>query len=167
MKKLLLHCCCAPCASHVLDILRSEYDITVLFYNPNIVPKEERDKRRAELTRLIGIFNEEKEKNKIEMLEHDGEDVAMQKNDCAACISHRLQVTSDLANKHNFDLFTTTLTISPHKNAKLINEIGVALSPKYLPADFKKQDGFKKSVELSKKYSIYRQNYCGCEPSLM
>jgi len=143
--------------------LREQFDITVLFYNPNIIPNEERDRRRAELMKLVKLMNKEG-KNCVEVINYKGEKVLLEKRDCEECFMHRLGVTWFMAEEGKFDYFATTLTVSPHKNASMVNEIGEAFSPKYYVSDFKKKDGFRKSVELSQKYGLYRQNYCGCEP---
>ena len=167
MQKLLLHCCCAPCTSQVLDSLRDIYDITVLFYNPNILPEAEREKRCGELKRMLEIMNKDG-RTEIKTADITHAELPLKQNDCNTCIRHRLEFTAGIADILGFDLFTTTLSISPHKNLKLINETGISINPqKYLPADFKKQDGYKKSIELSKKYNLYRQNYCGCSPREM
>ena len=172
MQKLLLHCCCAPCASHVLDILKDTYEITVLFYNPNIIPQDELTKRKNELFRLIELMNKESDKQ-IKFLEHEScvngikNKWPIKAEDCAGCIRQRLAFTAQIAIRHGFDLFATTLTVSPHKNATLINDIGCSLETNniaYLPSNFKKQGGFGHSINLSKKYNLYRQNYCGCVP---
>ena len=148
-KKLLLHSCCAPCSSYVLEYLRQYFDITVLYYNPNITEREEYEKRAAEQKRLIREMNEEA----------DGER-------CFKCYEIRLREAARIAREQGFDYFTTTLTISPLKNADKLNEIGNRLAEEYgvafLPSDFKKKNGYKRSVELSEKYGLYRQDYCGC-----
>ena len=174
-KELLLHSCCAPCSSHVITYLSKYFNITVLYYNPNIYPEEEYLKRKEEQIKLI---NNLKSPNKITYLdceyENDlyeskikGYETCQERGPrCTICYNLRLEKTAMLAEKYNFDYFCTTLTVSPYKNATLINELGFALAKKYnikwLPSDFKKEDGYKKSIELSKKYNLYRQNYCGC-----
>ena len=170
--KLLLHSCCAPCSSHVITYLYNYFDITILYYNPNISPYEEYLKRKEEQIRLIKNFKDVKILdcdydndlyNKIiEGLEKEPE----RGKRCTKCFNLRLEKTANTAKKNNFEYFGTTLTVSPYKNSKLLNEIGIKLSNKYnikwLYSDFKKNDGYKKSIELSKKYDLYRQNYCGC-----
>lgn len=174
-KTLLLHSCCAPCSSYVLQYLSDYFDITVLYYNPNITDENEYLKRKAEQIRLIG---EMPAHNKIDILDCDYDprsffDIAKGLESCPEggercfkCYRLRMEKTAQLAKDLGYDYFSTTLTISPLKNAAKINEIGEDLSEKYgvefLPSDFKKKEGFKKSIELSHKYNLYRQNYCGC-----
>lgn len=173
--KMLLHCCCGPCSSYVLTQLFEEYDVTILYYNPNIYPKEEFELRHRELKKLAQIYNlpeielpyEENEfLNKVIGEEHEKEGGIR----CGSCFRIRLNKTAELTKKYNFDIFTTTLSVSPYKNAKLLNEIGNEMAKKwgveYLTSDFKKNDGYKKSIELSKKYGLYRQDYCGCRFSV-
>ena len=175
MEKLLLHSCCAPCSSGVLDDLRENYDITVFFYNPNIYPSDEYEKRAKEQEKYltqIGIsyiicdYEPEEYVKEIKGLEKEPEGGKR----CEKCFRLRLRATADYAKKHNYDLFTTTLTVSPHKNFELINQIGNELSEEYdipfLEANFKKNDGYLKSINNSKLYNIYRQNYCGCKHSM-
>lgn len=174
-KKILLHSCCAPCSSHVITYLAPYYNITVLYYNPNIYPKEEYEKRKQEQIKLINELNTP---NKLDFLDCDYDNDVYEElikgyencpergARCPICFKLRLEKTAKLAKEHNYDYFCTTLTVSPYKNATQINEIGASLSNKYqikwLYSDFKKEDGYKKSIELSKKYNLYRQNYCGC-----
>lgn len=176
MKKMLLHSCCAPCSSAVVERLLAEtdYDISVFYYNPNIYPEEEYSKRESEQLRLINLLNNDRvhfvkapfdPTNFYECargLESEKEGGAR----CAECFYLRLNKTAEFAKLNGFDIFATTLTVSPHKNAKLINEIGQKISAtvgvEYFEADFKKRDGYKRSLELSKLYGLYRQNYCGC-----
>ena len=174
-KKLLLHSCCAPCSSHVITYLTKYFDITILYYNPNIAPKEEYYKRKEEQIRLINTINHI---NNIDILDCDYDNDIYEKEikgyeecpergaRCTICFKLRLEMTAKLAKQNNFDYFCTTLTVSPYKNSKLINEIGIELSKKYdvkwLYSDFKKENGYNNSIELSKKYNLYRQNYCGC-----
>lgn len=167
-KKLLLHCCCAPCSSACLERLKEHFEICVLFYNPNI-ESGEYERRKAELIRFItetgwadfiDCDHEESEFYKaiegFENCEEGGER-------CARCFELRLKKTAYLAESLNFDFFTTTLTLSPLKNAELINEIGERLGgEKWLPSDFKKRDGYLRSVRLSAEHNLYRQDYCGC-----
>ena len=174
-KKLLLHCCCAPCASSVVERLLKEnkYDITMYFSNSNILPQEEYEKRKAEIIRLnkeifvdtnliIEEYNPSEYFEAINGLETLGEGSIR----CDACIGYRMKNSAKYACKNGFDIFATTLTVSPHKNAKKINEIGENLATEfgieYLQSDFKKQNGYLRSIELCREYNIYRQKYCGC-----
>ena len=170
--RLLLHSCCAPCSSYVITYLYDYFDITILYYNPNIYPYEEYKKRKDEQIRLISNFKGVKiidcdydndiYNEVIKGLENEPE----RGSRCTKCFYLRLDKTGEIAKKNNFEYFGTTLTVSPYKNAKLLNEIGEVISKKYdikwLYSDFKKNDGYKKSIELSKKYDLYRQDYCGC-----
>ena len=177
---LLLHSCCGPCSSCVIERLADFFNITVYYYNPNIYPEEEYLKRKQVQLELIEKMET---KNKVRFLDcdyiqnefneavkgyeacHEGEER------CYKCYELRIRKTAETAEKNNFDFFTTTLSVSPHKNSKWINEIGrrmeFDINTRYLPADFKKKDGYKRSIELSKKYCLYRQNYCGCIYSLV
>lgn len=173
--RLLLHACCAPCSSYVLSYLAEYFSITILFYNPNITEQSEYEKRKAELLRLISELDV---KNPISVLEAPWdpdrfftlsrglEDCPEGGERCFACYRLRLKKTAQLARENGFDWFTTTLSISPLKNAVKINEIGEELAVQYgvrhLPSDFKKKGGYQQSIVLSKKYHLYRQNYCGC-----
>jgi len=174
-KRLLLHCCCAPCASYVLESLIPLYDCTVLFYNPNIEPFEEYEKRRGELDKLfarnsllnnVGKLNCNYDNDTfvqtVCQLRGEPEGGAR----CTICYEMRLRETAKRAKDGNFEIFTTTLSVSPYKDAELLNAIGDKLTAEYnieyLRSDFKKNDGYRRSVELSKKYGLYRQNYCGC-----
>lgn len=183
-KQLFLHSCCAPCSSYVLEYLRSFFQITVFYYNPNITMEEEYLKRVAEQKRLIREFNRQLEQEKetdaysIKVIEGDYqkalffdcvkglENCKEGGERCFVCYELRLRETAKRAREAHADYFTTTLTISPLKNAGKINEIGESLAAEYeipfLPSDFKKKDGYKRSIELSKEYNLYRQNYCGC-----
>lgn len=172
---LLLHSCCAPCSSYVIEYLSKYFKITVFYYNPNISPDNEYRYRANEQTRLIESMPLE---NPVEFLEgeyipDDFFDISKGLENepeggarCAKCFNLRLSKTAETAKQGNYDYFTTTLTISPLKNAKLINNIGIELSKKYdvpyLQSDFKKKNGYKRSIVLSKEYNLYRQNYCGC-----
>lgn len=173
--RVLLHSCCAPCSSYVIDYLSKYFSLTILYYNPNIYPREEYEKRKSEQIRLI---NEIETVNKVDIIDCDYDNEIYEsmieglRNEpergkrCDVCFRLRLDKTADMAKELNFDYFGTTLTVSPYKNSKLINELGISIGNKYnisfLVADFKKRDGYKKSIELSKKYNLYRQNYCGC-----
>lgn len=178
--KLLLHACCGPCSSYVLDYLSNYFSITVLYYNPNIYPITEYERRKNEAARLI---EEMKFKNKVEFVCLDYnqneyynavlnlENLGEKSIRCYNCYQLRMEKACLYALEKKYDYFTTTLSISPHKNALWINEIGEQLAEKYnikyLYADFKKNDGYKKSLEFSKKYNLYRQEYCGCEFSYL
>lgn len=178
-KKLLLHSCCAPCSSHVISYLTNYFDITILYYNPNISPKEEYDKRKKEQIRLIKEIDKA---NKIDIIDCDydndiyeksikGYEKCPERGDrCTICFNLRLEKTAKVASENNYDYFCSTLTVSPYKNSKLINEIGKKMGDKYnikwLYSDFKKENGYKHSIELSKKYGLYRQDYCGCKYSV-
>ena len=172
---LLVHSCCAPCSSYVLEYLNEFFDITVLYYNPNISPLEEYEYRKEEQKRLI---SEKKWINSVKFLDCDYDNELFEKSvkglenepeggrRCAVCFSLRLDKTAEIAKDLNFDYFVTTLSISPLKNAELLNQIGENLAKKhgvkYLPSDFKKKNGYKRSIELSKEFNLYRQNFCGC-----
>ncbi|MBQ9814425.1 MAG: epoxyqueuosine reductase QueH [Lachnospiraceae bacterium] len=171
---LLLHSCCGPCSSYVLTYLHEYFRITLLYYNPNIYPKEEFDHRLSEQKRLLGFFEDvsfmDSEYDHQDYLDYvkglEGEPEGGAR--CRKCFELRLARTAQLAHDNGFDYFATTLTISPHKNALVINTVGkeqegLTGSVIWLPGDFKKKDGYKKSIELSKKYDLYRQDYCGCE----
>ncbi len=172
---LLLHACCAPCSSSVLERLSDIFKITILFYNPNITDEKEYNKRLEEIKRFI---TEIKTKYKVSLIEgrylpdeyfkiaKGLEEEKERGKRCYLCYKLRLEETAKIAKEKNFDFFTTTLSLSPHKNAKWINEIGENLEKEYnttfLYSDFKKKEGYKRSIELSKKYNLYRQDYCGC-----
>ena len=173
--RLLLHSCCAPCSSYVLEYLSDYFEITVFYYNPNISPAEEYEKRAAEQQHLIrelpakhpihlvvGAYEPERfyaVSRGLDQVPEGGER-------CFRCFRLRLEEAAKMAAEGGFDYFATTLTISPLKNAQKLNEIGEELSELYkvehLPSDFKKKNGYKRSVELSALYGLYRQNYCGC-----
>ena len=172
---LLLHACCAPCSSACLEYLSSFFNITVFFYNPNISPKAEFDKRLAEERRLITEMLPDKNINVIEGTYNyndfldaiKGLENAKEGGErCFKCYRLRLEKTAHLAKEMKFDYFCTTLSISPLKSAQKINEIGFETAEKFgvkwLPSDFKKKEGYKRSVELSKQFHLYRQNFCGC-----
>lgn len=177
--RLLLHACCGPCASSVLEYLTPLFDVTVYFYNPNILPKEEFIKRENALKDVIAHFDGVKliipEQDETEYISY----VKGHKNDreggarCSLCFTLRLEKTAEFLKSHSdeFDFFATTLTVSPHKNAPLINQIGndVAnkIGVKYLSSDFKKRDGYLRSTVLCREWGIYRQVYCGCISDLL
>ncbi|MBR3362456.1 MAG: epoxyqueuosine reductase QueH [Bacilli bacterium] len=175
--KLLLHACCGVCSSSVLEKLIPYFDITVLYYNPNIYPKEEFDKRLTTLNKLIKKMNI---KTKIEVPPYNEEefyeiskDLEAEKEGgerCTRCFYLRLEKTAKIAKKEGYDYFCTTLSVSPYKDSQKLNKIGKLLEEKfkikYLYSDFKKKEGYKRSNELSKKYELYRQKYCGCKYSL-
>ena len=182
---LLLHACCGPCSSYVLEYLYKHFDITVLYYNPNIYPPEEYQRRLAELKKLYENFPPALE-GKVQVVEmnYDPEEfynaVGTRENPelatepekgerCRRCYEFRLKQTFEYAAAHKFDYFCTTLSISPFKDAEKLNIIGEQLernstekSPHWLPSDFKKKGGFKRSLEISAEYGMYRQDYCGC-----
>ena len=174
-KKLLLQVCCAPCSSYCIEYLSRYFDITLLYYNPNISPLEEYEKRLSEVKRFIEEFDPachvtmlscnydgEKYEKMVVGLEDEPEGGSR----CYKCYKLRLEETARLAKENQFDYFGTTLSISPYKNADWLNEIGEELGHKYninyLYADFKKKNGYKRSIELSREYHLYRQDYCGC-----
>ena len=173
--KLLLHACCAPCSSAVLERLGNFFRISIFYYNPNITDEEEYKKRIAEIKKLIDLVDS---KYKIELIEGDYdpdkffemskglENEPERGKRCYKCYEMRLSETARIAEELGFDNFCTTLTLSPHKNSDWVNEIGEKLNKKYrvnyLYSDFKKKEGYKRSIVLSKKYGLYRQDYCGC-----
>lgn len=172
---LLLHVCCAPCSSYVLEYLYSQYNITAFFYNPNITMKEEYEKRIGELKRFVGeapfahdvvVVEGNYNPDEFWSISRGLENEPERGRRCYKCYELRLRETARYALEHGFDLFTTTLSISPHKNAEWINEIGNRLSDElgvdYMYSDFKKKNGYTRSIQLSKEYGLYRQNYCGC-----
>lgn len=173
--RLLIHSCCAPCSSYVLEYLSEFFEITVFYYNPNIYPEEEYEKRIEEQQKFIheaqlfskvefiaGEYHPEVYFEKVKGFENEPEGGER----CFRCYELRLREAARLAKTHGFDYFTTTLSISPYKNAEKLNEIGEQLAKEYdisfLPSDFKKKNGYKRSIELSKEYNLYRQDYCGC-----
>ena len=192
-KKVFLHSCCAPCSSYCMEYLRQYFDVTVFYYNPNIMNEEEYRKRVAEQQRLIDVYNqmdemtvinsrgeeEIKSLRKIAFVEgHYDVDRYLDTikgmetcpeggSRCGRCFDLRLRETARVAKEMEMDYFTTTLTISPLKNAQLINrlgnQIGEEMGIAFLPSDFKKNNGYLRSIELSKEHGLYRQNYCGCE----
>ena len=172
---LLLHSCCAPCSSYCLSYLSQYFRITLLYYNPNIYPEDEYRKRVLEQERLInelpvknpitfveGKYDPQTFFEKVKGLEREPEGGAR----CTVCYEMRMREAAIYAREGGFDYFTTTLSISPLKNAQKINDIGCALEQEYgvkhLPSDFKKKEGYKQSVQLSAEYNLYRQNFCGC-----
>lgn len=179
-KKILLHSCCGPCSTSVIERLIYDYDITVLFYNPNITDEEEYKKREETQGTFIDKFN--LNPDRISKIEYKGygydpkpflEGVAGLENEpeggsrCNICFRIRLEKTAHEAMLGGYDYFTTTLSVSPHKNHEVISKLGNDLSMRcslsFLPIDFKKKNGYARSIELSKKYGLYRQNYCGCD----
>lgn len=173
---LLLHACCAPCSSYVLEYLSKHFDITLFYYNPNISPKDEHDFRYAELVRLtvemglsesVKVIEGNYEPERFYAVSEGLESLPEGGGRCAKCYDLRLTKTAELAREGGYDFFTTTLSISPYKNAEWLNSIGVRLGEEYgvqyLVSDFKKRNGYKRSCELSEKYGLYRQDFCGCE----
>lgn len=186
--KLLLHACCAPCSSYCLEYLREYFDVTVFFFNPNITEEKEYRKRVEEEKRLIEAYNRQVDEHsfegmnsdenarKIEIMEGDYrpadfyevskgyEECPEGGERCRKCFELRLRETARVADEKGFDFFTTTLTISPLKNADVLNEVGQSVAEKtpFLPSDFKKKNGYKRSIELSKMFDLYRQDFCGC-----
>ena len=181
-QRLLLHACCAPCSSYVLEYLSDFFEITVFFCNPNITDSDEYNKRAEELIRLISVMPM---KNKVDYIicEQDSahfyeitsglESLPEGGARCFECYRDRLDKTARYMSEHRaeYDYFATTLTVSPHKNAEKLNTIGGELAEmyglSYLPSDFKKREGYKRSIELSREYGLYRQDFCGCEFSRM
>ena len=174
-KKLLLHSCCGPCSSYVISYLTNYFDITILYYNPNIYPYDEYLKRKQEQIKLI---NEIDCSNNLDIMDCDYDNDLYEKciiglenepergNRCMVCYNLRMEKTAKMAKECNYDYFCTTLSVSPYKNSEWINKIGEKLQNKYninwLYSDFKKKDGYKQYILLSKKYNLYRQDYCGC-----
>lgn len=170
---LLLHACCAPCSSHTLLFLCDYFRITLYFFNPNIAPESEYIYRQEELIRLVKelgldveIISEDYDSSPFYELAKGLEDLPERGERCRKCIGYRLRKTAETAKKLGCDYFTTTLTISPHKDCEFINRYGGQLAEEmgiaYLFSDFKKHDGYKHSIQLSKEYNLYRQDYCGC-----
>jgi predicted adenine nucleotide alpha hydrolase (AANH) superfamily ATPase len=168
---VLMHACCAPCSSYVLEYLTQFFDITLYYYNPNIMPYEEYEKRYAEFLKLLSVYPARLETEKYDNEAYIEAACGMETekeggNRCSICFNMRLRKAAEKAKADNYDYFCTTLTISPHKNAGVINNIGTVLAGEYgikwLYSDFKKRGGYQRSIELCKKYEIYRQNYCGC-----
>jgi len=180
-KRLLLHACCCPCSSHCLELLCGVFDITVYFYNPNIDEREEYDKRIRELERFreeasfardIKIVDGPYEPERFYEMARGRENLPERSERCYDCYQLRLRSSAEYAVEHDFDFFSTTLSISPYKSSRWINEIGMKIEkelsmeydryPVFLFSDFKKKNGYKRSIELSNEYSLYRQDYCGC-----
>ncbi len=169
--RILLHTCCAPCSTSAIERLRSEFHLTTFFYNPNIHPQEEYELRAQQMRKYaqkveVDFIEPEYEQERWFALTRNMEMVPEGGERCWACYRLRLESTADYAVRSRYDYFTTTLSVSPHKNSQKINQIGREASEKYrikyLEADFKKKEGFKRSVELSKSGGLVRQDYCGC-----
>jgi predicted adenine nucleotide alpha hydrolase (AANH) superfamily ATPase len=188
--KLLLHACCAPCSSYCLEYLRQYFDVTVFFYNPNITSNAEYHKRVEEEKRLIAEYNRQVDENSFDKMNSDErarkidiiegeydpkdfydavkgyEDCKEGGERCRKCFELRLAESAKIAREKGFEYFTTTLTISPLKNADVLNKVGEAAAQKegvtFLPSDFKKKNGYKRSIELSAMFDLYRQDFCGC-----
>lgn len=170
-RTLLMHSCCGPCSTACIERLKDYFDITVLYYNPNIEPLEEYNKRKetqkSVLRRLnIKYMDSDYDNETFRLLTKELKDELEGGKRCTVCFSLRLKETAKRAKENSFDYFTTTLTVSPHKNSELINKLGIEIGErvgvKFLVADFKKREGYKRSIELSKEFDLYRQNYCGC-----
>ena len=177
--KLLLHACCAPCSSAVLERLSNFFEITIFYYNPNITEEKEYLKRIEELKKYISLVKYKYpislipgnyEPQKFFEMAKGLEDEPERGKRCYKCYAMRLEESARIADELGFDYFCTTLTLSPHKNSNWINEIGEDLNNRYnsiyLYSDFKKRNGYKRSIELSREYDLYRQDYCGCVYSL-
>ena len=174
-KKLLLHCCCAPCSSATLERLQREYNVDIYFDNPNIEPEAEFRKRAAEEVRFVQEFRPDGgvrvliapyDHEAFEAIAKGREHLPERSERCYLCYELRMRRTAEYALSHSYDCFTTSLSISPYKSSRWINEIGERLSREldipFLHSDFKKQNGYKRSIELSAQYHLYRQNWCGC-----
>lgn len=178
--RLLLHACCGPCSTSCVERVADEYEVTLYYYNPNIMDREEYLRRREALLKFIDAFNADNEgRTRVEYLEgeYDPErfirleepmkDEPEGGKRCDMCFAMRLSDTAKMAKELGYDYFTTTMSVSPHKDYKTIAELGFSLEEntgvKYLDIDFKKRNGFGRSVEMSKMYGLYRQNFCGCE----
>ena len=174
-KRLLLHTCCGPCSTHIIETLKAPYDVTLFFYNPNIYPKEEYLKR-LEAVKIVSkamqvpLVIEEYNPSIWADAVRGFEDAQENGKRCEICFRLRLEVTAEYAKKNNYDIFATTLTISPYKNIDMINQIGKSLEGEYdnefLQQDFRKDNGYNRGIELSKQLGLYRQTYCGCKYSL-
>jgi len=174
-KRLLLHSCCAPCYLGAENHLRSDYDTTIFWFNPNIFPKKEFDKRFEQFHRIsphlkiIAEFDYEHENRLWDEKTAELKDENEGGKRCEICIKHRLERTAKIAAEHGFPLFSTTLSVSPHKNVSMINRIGNDIQQDavtFLDADYKKNDGYLWSIRQSSKFKLYRQNYCGCKYSM-
>ena len=174
--ELLLHSCCGPCSSYVLEYLTQYYKVTLLWYNPNIWPPEENDKRlhyqrkiinalglKEDVSIVIPDYDHDRYLQMVSGLESEPEGGLR----CTECFRMRLKEAAEAAERLGIGLYCTTLTVSPHKNAEMINTLGEAIGRehgvRFLPSDFKKRNGYKRSIELSREYDLYRQDYCGCE----
>lgn len=171
MKKMLLHSCCGPCSTVVIERLKDMYDLTIFYFNPNVEPFEEYEKRKAEQQKVCEHFG-------VKFVDFDYDNIGWHKfvsgleNEreggarCEKCFLFRLKTTGEYAKKNDFDIFATTLSVSPHKNTMTINNVGEQVSKEveleFLPESFKKKDGYLRSINISKELSLYRQNYCGC-----
>lgn len=170
-KKILMHSCCGPCSTACIERLKDYFDITVLYYNPNIEPIDEYNKRKETQKSVLKKLNIkyidcDYDNETFRLLTKELKDEPEGGKRCTVCFSLRLKGTAKRAKENGFDYFTTTLTVSPHKNSELINKLGIEIGEKvgvkFLVADFKKREGYKRSIELSKEFDLYRQNYCGC-----
>lgn len=173
---LLLHSCCAPCSSYVIEYLSKYFNITIYYYNPNIMPEEEYLKRKEEQIKFINEFESSNKLDYIDNITYNPKEfINISKglenelengSRCHKCYNLRLEATAKKAKELNYNYFGTTLTVSPYKNSNVLNEIGSVLEQnyhiKYLYSDFKKRNGYKRSIELAKEYNLYRQDYCGC-----
>ncbi len=175
MKKLLLHSCCGPCSTHVINCLKDDYDLTIFYFNPAIFPEKEYQKRLQEQERyakIVGVKVIEDDKNENAFLSlvkgHECDKEGGER--CSLCFEMRLRQTAKVAKQNGFDVFATTLTVSPHKNSQVINAIGQKIAKEqgipFLDENFKKKDGYLKSIKLSQQFGLYRQNYCGCRFSI-
>ena len=166
--KLLLHCCCAPCSSAVIERLKDYFEITFFYYNPNITPESEYELRKNEFEKLgVKVISLKYNHNEFLEVVKGFENEKEGGNRCKICIAQRLNKTFEYAVANNFDVVTTTLSISPHKDCEYINQLGERLQEKfgikYLHADFKKENGYLRSIQICKELGIYRQDYCGCK----
>lgn len=169
--KLLLHCCCAPCSSAVIERIKEYFDITFFYYNPNITPESEYLLRKDEFKKLgVEVVSLNYNHNEFLEVTKGYENEPEGGTRCKICIAQRMNKTFEYAKQNNYDVVTTTLSISPHKDCEYINELGERLQEKfnikYLHADFKKENGYLRSVQICKELEIYRQDYCGCKPSV-
>lgn len=177
-KKMLLHSCCGPCSTSVIEKLKENFDLTIFYYNPNIYPESEYIKRLNEQIRYLKDSHQDIKvidgtylDNNFFYDEFTGLEACHEGGErCKKCIFLRLKKTCEKAKQEGFDIFATTLSVSPHKNAQLINEFGITLQNEYnieyLVSDFKKQDGYLNSIKISKEFNLYRQTYCGCKFSM-